>query len=165
MKREDIRQFLKDGANAVEIFFDSGRITEFNSLPEKEYPFAWVESLSTSTDLVSQRLIDDWSVVIHVAKLDKMDSLQNEYENIVDECDQIARKLIWQYNKILYSSDSSVTATDTLSDNETLKRTVYSLLTISGVTREPFIKKHAECLTGVILSFTLNSPDNTDVCP
>ena len=167
MKREDVRQFLKDGADALDLYFDSGRITEFNSLSDKKFPFAWVESLKTSTEFggTGATLIDSWSVTIHIAKQDKMDNLQSDYEAIVDECDQIARKLIWQYNYILQSTDSTQSATDTLSDNTTLKRFAYSLITMEGIDREPFIKKHADDLTGVILTFTLNVPDAVNVCP
>jgi hypothetical protein len=87
--------------------------------------------------------------------LDKSDSRQEDYEPIIDACDQIARKLIWQYNQILYGSTGVSTA----------NQTAYKLISLDGVSREPFIKQHADCLTGVILSFTLIIPDTTDVCP
>lgn len=157
MKREEVRAFLKAGADAIPTDFDSGRLTEFNSKRDNAYPFSWVESLRTSTNFQTSgsMLIDNWEVVIHIAMLDKADSLQNDYELIVDACDTIARKLIWQYNQILYGSSNTSTA----------NQTAYKLITMDGVSREPFIKQHADCLTGVILSFTLIVPDRTDVCP
>ena len=157
MKREDIRTFLKAGTDAIPVYFDSGRLTEFNKLPNKGYPFAWLESLEVDTDFggSGSMLIDNWKVSLHIAKLDKSDSIQDEYEVIVDACDHIARKLIWQYNLILQSASQITTANQDL----------YKLVTMSDMRRDPFIKKHADVLTGVILSFTLNSPDKTDVCP
>jgi len=157
MKREEVRAFLKAGADAIPTDFDSGRLTEFNSKRDKGYPFSWVESLRTSTDIQpsGSMLIDNWEVSIHIAMLDKADSRQEDYEPIIDACDLIARKLIWQYNQILYGSTEVSTA----------NQTTYKLITLDGISRDPFIKMHADCLTGVILSFTLSVPDRTDVCP
>lgn len=164
MKREEVRQFLKYGADAlaqmrppIGLHFDSGRLSEFNSLRGKAEPFAWVESLKTNTNISGNHytLIDEWDVVIHIARFDKPDSLQDQYEELIDQCDQIARKLIWQYNYLLYNSELLSTS---LKDS-------YKLVTLDGISREPFIKKYADCMTGVILSFTLNAPDRTDVCP
>ena len=156
MRREDIRAFLKAGADAIPTYFESGRLTEFNSMPNKSYPFAWLESLEVDTDFSEAGgLIDAWAVKIHIAKLDKIDSLADAYEGIIDECDHIARQLLWQYNVILYG------ATTTTAANKTL----YKLIQLSNVSREPFVKKHADCVTGIELSFTLTTPDQTDVCP
>lgn len=157
MTRYQIRLFLKAGADAVKIYFDAGRLTEFDSLKDKGFPFSWVEELKPKTNFGGSgaSLIDDWNVKIRLAKLDKPDSIHTQYEPIVDECDDIARKLIWQYNIVLQTSSNITTANQDL----------YKLITLSSVSRDPFYKWGADCLTGVDLSFTLNSPDKTDVCP
>ena len=158
MKREAVRNFIKLGADALDIHFDSGRLTEFNSMRGKQEPFAWLESLSTSTELSNgSTLIDEWDVTIHIARFDAMDSNQELYEAIVDSCDHIARQLIWQYNIILGSSDSL--------DTSTANRDLYRLTTMGSISREAFIKDHADCMTGIILAFKLTTPDKTDVCP
>lgn len=157
MKREEVRNFLKAGADAVQIFFDAGRLTEFNKVPDKGEPFSWVHELQAKTNFggSGSTLIDDWSVKIRIAKRDRLDSIQDEYENLVDNCDHIARKLIWQFNVILFGAGNITTANQDL----------YKLITLDNVEREPFYKWGADCLTGVDLSFTLNIPDKTDVCP
>lgn len=157
MKREEIRTFLKAGADAINIFFEAGRLTEFNKVPSKGEPFGWLHELQANTSFggSGSSLIDDWSVNIRIAKIDRVDSIQDEYENLIDNCDHIARKLIWQYNVILYSATTITTA----------NQDKYKLLTLSDVSRPPFIKWGADCLTGVDLIFNLNSPDRTDVCP
>lgn len=156
MTRTEVRAFLKAGADALKLQFDAGRITEFNKVRDKRMPFEWVETLEAATDFQTSgsTLIDDWTVAIHIALLDKTDSVQDEYEALVDQADYIAQQLIWQYNVKLYDS-SSVS-----DDNQAL----YKLITLSGISREPFYKKHADCLTGVILSFNLNIPDKTNLC-
>lgn len=145
MTRAEVRIFIESGIEALTpvIQFGNGRITEFNSDRSKEYPFAWLESLKTSTTLVNSVPFDDWEVNIHIAKKDKADSSPTEYEAIVDECDMIAQSLVKKYNDVV---------------------TGYKLVELSGINREPFIKKHADETTGVILSFTLKAPDKTDVC-
>lgn len=144
MKRSEIREFLKDGADAVNLPFEAGRITEFNSFRSNEYPMAWLQTLQPSTEIVQPGYpYDEWQVIIHIAQLDKVDSSPSEYEAIVDECDLYAQKFIKKIN-------------DEVSG--------YALITLSGISREPFIKKHADCLTGVILSFNLSSPDTTNLC-
>lgn len=157
MTRYQIRLFLQAGADAVKVYFDAGRLTEFNSMKDKGFPFSWVEELKPKTTFGGSgaSLIDDWSVKIRIAKLDKPDSIQDQYESIVDDCDDIARKLIWQYNIVLQTSSNITTANQDL----------YKLVTLSDVSRDPFYKWGADPLTGVDLSFTLNSPDKTDVCP
>lgn len=157
MKREEIRTFLKAGADAIDIFFEAGRLTEFNKLSGKGEPFGWLHDLQTKSSFggSGSSLLDDWSVNIRIAKIDKPDSLQDQYELLIDDCDHIARKLIWQYNVILYSATTITTA----------NQDKYKLLTLSNVERQPFIKWGADCLTGVDLIFNLNSPDKTDVCP
>jgi hypothetical protein len=57
-----------------------------------------------------------------------------QYESLIDDADYMAQRLVRRYNDVLNSFD---------------------LVTISGISRSPFIKKHADCLTGVLLSFTL----------
>lgn len=157
MTRAQVRAFLKSGADAVKAHFDSGRLTEFNSVKDKGFPFVWVESPAAATEFGGSgaSLNDDWDIKIHISKIDRADSIQDEYEALVDDCDLIATKLIWQYNYVLQSAPNVTTANQNL----------YKLVTMSSIKRDPFIKKHADCLTGIILSFSLNTPNLTDVCP
>lgn len=145
MTREEVKDFIESGVEQVDpqIGFDTGRITEFNSNMSIDYPFAWLESLSVEPDIVNSVPFDNWSISLHICKLDKQDSKPEQYEGIINECDLIAQRLTKKYNDVVSG---------------------YKLVTLSGLSRDPFIKKHKDCLTGVILSFTLNAPDRTDLC-
>lgn len=147
MTRSEIRTFLQNGVEALNpsMPFGSGRITEWNSNRSNEYPGIWWESNQTvDVEIVNQVLPSDgWPVALHIGKKDAIDSSTTEYEQLIDDCDYVAQQLIRQYNQVVESSDNS---------------------TISGISRQPFIKKHADIVTGVILSFTLNVPDTTDLC-
>lgn len=146
MTRAEVRQFVEDGINALSesIGFGAGRITEFNKDTQKDYPYAWLESLANRPEVfVNHATVDNWQIIIHIAKKDSQDSSPDEYETIVDECDVIGAKLQTKYNQVVSG---------------------YKLLTISNVSREPFIKKHADILSGVVLSFDLSAPETASYC-
>jgi hypothetical protein len=147
MKRSELRDLIESGVNAITpaLDYDSGRISEFNSNRNNEYPKVFFESIQeVPVDIVNQVLpINGWPVILHIGKKDAVDSSTEQYEQLIDECDLIAQKLIYQYNLNLSSS---------------------SKLSVTSYTRAPFVKKHADVITGVILSFTLNDPDQTSLC-
>ena len=145
MRRQAVRSFLEDGIILLtDVTYGSGRVTEWNSDRIRVYPMAWIESLRTSSDITSMELLyDTWSIKIHIAKKDTADSVEVRYEALIDDCDEMAQELIRYYNQVVSG---------------------YKLVTITGINREPFIKKNADCLTGVILSFDLTAPDTTNLC-
>lgn len=145
MKRSEVRELVYKGIKALgnQIKFNSGRVSEFNK-EQKEYPYIWLESLKSSSNIVQQGAnIDDWDIVLHIAKKDQPDSIQDQYELIVDDCDYIAQQLIKQYADLLDDA---------------------KLVTFDSADRDPFIHKHADDTTGVILTMTWAIPDTTDVC-
>lgn len=147
MKRSELRTLIGSAVDALTptIRFNSGRITEFNSQRSNEYPYIWLEPLSVATELsvATQVPLDTWSCVLHIAKKDAIDSTPEQYEAVVDECDLIAQKLVYQINQVIEG---------------------YKLITLTGLTREPFIHKHADDVSGVIISFELSGIDQTNVC-
>lgn len=146
MKRRDVRAFVEQGINALSetAEFNSGKIDEFNSQPDKRYPFCWLDSIGVKSELTVNYLpIDDWDISILIVKQDSLGSAPEEYEEIVDQCDELAQQLIYQFNNQVSG---------------------YKLVTLKGISREPFIKKLADCTTGVNLKFTLNAPDTTNNC-
>lgn len=155
MTRAEIRAFLNAGVNAIDsnMPFGSGRISEWNSNLSNEYPGTWYESVNnngegpdTYVELINQVLPQDgWPIRLHVGKLDKQDSSAAQYEQLVDDCDYIAQQLVHQYSQIQSNP-------------------LYSSVSITGISRTPFVKKHKDVVTGVILSFTLVDPDKTELC-
>jgi hypothetical protein len=152
MTRAELRTFLESGVTALnayapysDVTFGSGRITEWNSNRSNEYPGVWWESIvEDSVTIINQVLPqDDFPILLHIGKLDKADSVPLQYEAIIDDCHVYAQQLIYQYNQIITDSDT---------------------LVLSGITRTPFVKKHADCLSGVILSFTITAPDTSPQC-
>lgn len=144
MKRVEVREFIRGGVVALtpSVEFGSGLLTDFNSQRSNVYPMVWLESPELDTDFIL-RPIDSWTINLYIASLDRMDSSPAQYEDLVDKADFIAQKLMYNYQNVA---------------------TGYKLIMIESSKREPWIKQNADCLTGVVLSFTLSGPDQTEVC-
>lgn len=140
MTRKEAKEFIQSGAEFYQIPFDTGRISEFNSNRSNTYPYVWLETMSATTSILNSIPTDTYAVRLHILSKDWIDSSNSEYESLIDEADQVARKMIKRYNDILNN---------------------YNLITISNISRTPFIKKHADCLTGVLLTFNLIVQDTS----
>lgn len=145
MKREEVREFLKEGVNGLVPApeFGSGLVTDFNSIRSHEYPAVWQVVSPVGTVEGTSAPQDSWEIELIVAKKDRIDSSPDEYNPMLDECDLIAQKLAYKYRKIVDG---------------------YKLVTMESIRREPFVKRYADCLSGVMLTFTLNVPNQTNVC-
>jgi hypothetical protein len=146
MKRTEVKDFIQAGINALDagIAYSIGRISEFNSNRTLSYPHTNLSPLQVSTSITDSGLpYDAWTVTLDIGKKDAPDSSSDQYETLVDECDEIAQELIKKYNDIVSG---------------------YKTVTITGISRDPMIKKNADCITGVTLKFTINAPDNSNWC-
>lgn len=147
MTRAEIRTFLNAGVSAInpQMPFGSGRITEWNSNRSNEYPGVWWESVEPLDIQIINFFLptDSWLIKLWIGKKDSQDSIPLQYEQIIDDCDFIAQQLIQKYNNVVAGSSSS---------------------TIENINREPFVKRHADIVSGVVLSFNLKVPDTTNLC-
>lgn len=144
MTRKEIYLFVKSGVDRLKVQhgFGRGRLSEFSSKVNTDYPFVWFETSEMTTDLIENSLpMDNWQINLHIAKLDREDSSHDEYESLIDDCDEVGQSLAFLYNSIVADSN---------------------LLRIESIQRTPFIKKIANSVTGVLLSFSLVGPDSTD---
>lgn len=147
MKRSEIRQFIKEGVNSLTPVLDysEGQITDWNAQRSNQYPGIVLVLEETDTDIptTSTPSNDKWDIKIIIANKDALDSTPDVYEAIVDSCDEIAQRLIYKYRNVIDG---------------------YKLTTMESITRKKFIKKYADCLSGVELSFKINNQDQTNVC-
>lgn len=126
--------------------YGRGRISEWNSGRDHVYPKVWqvTDGSGVDTDFSPTLTpIDNWPIELRVAFKDSQGSTEDQYEDLVDEADRIAQKLVFNYNQIVASLPA---------------------VNISGINRTPFIKKNADDITGVILSFNIEAADLTDNC-
>jgi hypothetical protein len=143
MKRSEIRAIIKAGVDSMTpvLQFWDGELQDWNAQRDNKYP--GVLSILDQVDSKyedNMSPLDTWPIRLLVCKIDKMDSLPGVYENIVDDCDDVAQKLIYYY------------------------RNNSGAYEIKTANRKRFIKKHADCLTGVELTFTIQANDKTRVC-
>lgn len=148
MKRSEVREFIRQGVIAIQptLAFDSGLLTDFNSQRTNIYPKVFLESLNVDTSYNAQAPLDVWPIQIYIAFQDRMDSLPVDYEDLVDQADFIAQKLMYLYRKTLNSQNAE-------------------LVKIENTKRTKWIKQNADCLTGILLTFQIRGQDTTNVCP
>ena len=150
MTRKEIATFIEDGVKLLspKTDYGRGRISEWNSDREHNYPKVW--QVSTDNDGTNTQFsptltpVDSWPIELRIAFKDSQASTEEQYEDLVDEADRLAQKLIYNLNQIVQTTP---------------------LVNISGIKRAPFIKKNADDITGVILTFTIESVDLTSNCP
>lgn len=143
MKRSEVRTFIESAVNALTpaVEFGEGQINDFNSLRSHTYPSAWLVLEEVESNQGTSAPLDSWLIRILIAQKDALDSIN--YEDIVDQCDEIAQRLSYQLRNVISG---------------------YKLSTMTSIKRAKFIKKYADCITGVEMTFTLNAQDQTDVC-
>lgn len=146
MKRSEVRTFIAAGVAALQpsIEFDSGQLTDFNSDRSNVYPKVWLETLEADTEYPTiSAPVDTWPIKLYIASKDAMDSAPAQYEALIDQADFIAQKLVYQYRNVTAG---------------------YKLIYIENTKRLKWIKKNADCLTGIILEFHIKNTDKTNVC-
>ncbi len=147
MKRSEIRMFIRTGVNSITpaLDYSEGQITDWNANRSNEYPGILLVLEETDTDIPTTTTIqvDQWDIKLIIANQDRLDSTPDLYEAIIDSCDEIAQKLIYKYRNMVDG---------------------YKLMTIENINRKKFIKKYADCLSGVELVFNLYNQDQTNVC-
>lgn len=142
MKRSEIRALLREGVDSLTpvLSYWDGELSDWNATRDNRYP--GVLSILETTDSKyedNMSPLDNWPVRMLICKIDKMDSLPDIYEGIIDDCDEVAQKLVYYYRQNFK----------------------YDL---KSAARKRFIKKYADCLTGIELTFTLTGNDRTVVC-
>jgi hypothetical protein len=145
MKRSEVRAFVQTGVNAITPVLDywEGEITDFNAQRSNEYPGVLLVLEENDIELTTSSPQDSWKIKLIIANIDKLDSTPEVYEDIIDHCDEVAQKLIYKFRNIVSG---------------------YKLITMDSINRKKFIKKYADCLTGIELTFDLHAPDQTIVC-
>lgn len=147
MKRSEIRDFLKAGVNALTpvVEFGSGRLSEFASIRNHQYPSVWQNIKPVNTQLPDNAApVDQWDIEILIAQKDTPDSVAEQYEHIIDDADFIAQKLIYLYRNVIDG---------------------YKKIVITDIVRTPFVKKNSpDCISGITLTFKMTVSDRTRIC-
>jgi len=156
MSHNAVRLLLKDTADnlSTAVSFGYGQASYFNKIKDKGYPYIWLDPLVSTIQVNEDNLLttEIYTCSVTIYKFDDPDSLPGAYELILDQTDEIAQEFIRDLN-------------EKLEDNGSLATIQRANVTLSNISKQPFIKKMADVLTGFVLTFDLTVPDKFDYCP
>lgn len=155
MSHSAVRAFIGDTAKAVKdtIQFGHGRVSEFNSTPDKSNECIWLDPLTFVGSYVntnSSTLILTWSVSMFFYKKDDMGSIEKQYNKILDTTHDTMLKFVSLINRNPGEDSRDELTTDKIQ--------------ISNFRAEPVVKVLENCMSGWILTFQLTAPDTFDYC-
>lgn len=155
MGHKAVRDFLSDKVRSLDdnIKFGYGRVSDFNQIKDKQYPYVWCDPL-LSTINVDENFTETYSVSLFFYSYDEMDSTEDQYKLLLDQADNNVQAFIRLISESLQTEDSL----------SLVERYQTRNVGISNVTKEPIIKVLADCITGWILRFNLTVPDQFDYC-
>lgn len=149
MSHKGIRLLIEKTAKSLgdDIQFTYARASDFNQLRNKRYPFISLGLLTANSSYTVnnvQNYTKVWSCLMSFFELDKAASDENEIAAILDSTDVLVDTFINRLNFYTQSQEGDII--------------------ITAINQTPFVKETADILTGQILSFNIQVPDNWDYC-
>lgn len=151
MSHHAIRCLIGDAVKSLDdsIQFGYGRRSDFNIHNDKNYPFVWLLPLTAVTTIPSDGagITKSWNIILVVIDIDKSDSVEQEFDKIMDRMDDIGDRLIRRIDDWYRSGDDIVGA-----------------LTITSVNQTSIIKEDSDIHTGWLYSFQMITDDQFEYC-
>lgn len=152
MSHKGIRLLIETTAKSLadNITFDYGRRSDTNMDRDIQYPLIACNPLSASASYAVNNVSNYskiWQVQIAFLQLDNESSNQEEYSKHLDEMNKLADLFI---NKINFNAQS-----DCVESGE---------IVITGISQQPFIKIMKDCVTGYVMSFSIQETDDFNYC-
>lgn len=151
MSHRAIRCLIGDAVKSLsdKIQFGYGRRTDFNIYNNKAYPFVWLLPLTAVTTIPNNGagITKTWNIILVVIDLDKSDSVEKQYDDILDKMSDIGDALIRRIDD-WYRSGTDIVGS----------------LTITTVNQTTIIKEDADIHTGWLYSFQMITDDDFDYC-
>jgi hypothetical protein len=149
MSHKGIRLLIEKTAKSLgdDIQFTYARASDFNQLRNKRYPFISLGLLTANSSYAvnnAQNYTKVWSCNMSFFELDKAASIENEIALILDETDVLVDTFINRINFYTTSQEGDII--------------------ITAINQTPFVKETADILTGQLLSFNIQVPDNWNYC-
>jgi len=135
-----------------DIQFTYARTSDFNIMTDKRYPFVSLDMVQASSSFAvdnSYNYVKVWACQMAFYQLDFEDSVQDEYAKILDFTDRLVDDFITKLNFYI-NNDTLTFGSDQI--------------VITNINQTPFLKSTKDILSGHILTFNLQVPDNWDYC-
>ena len=147
MSHKGIRLLIENTAKGLgdDIQFTYGRDSDFDVMRDKRYPFivlGLITSTASYTVNNTSNFVKNWNISMAFYELDTVGSSQEEYSLILDDTDKLVDTFIQRLNFF--------------SENDTI--------VITTVNSTPFVKSLADVLTGHLLTFQIQAPDDWNYC-
>lgn len=155
MSHKAVSGLIKDTVESLQdnIQFFYGRASDFNQVDKNIISVA-LDPLTASATFSNNNVQDyskTWAVQMAFWKIDTEDSIETQYQLILDETDSLVDRFINKLNNYAIESELSYDLNG-------------ELLVISGISQQPFIKATASVLTGWTVTFNIQVPDTFDYC-
>jgi hypothetical protein len=156
MSHKALRLLIRDTAKSLtdDIFFGYGKASDFNQIRNKTNGVIWLDLLSASPTFSNNNVQDytkDWSVNLTFCELDKPDSIETQYMEILDRMDDLVDKFI---NKLNRFSETAEETGDITTEE----------IVISNISQQPFVKIFDDYRTGYTVSMNIQTPDKFEYC-
>ena|SRR6185295_20379725 len=150
-----VRSLISDTLQSLNlgIQFTYARTTDFNTMRDKQYPFVQLDPLTSTPVRMNYTFNTSWDIGMIFYQLDQKDGNQDESAVILDQMSDIVDAFIRKLNRISNATDIDAKI---IIQSENVE--------ISGFSVTPFIKVTADILTGFILRFKLETPDDFNYC-
>lgn len=154
MNHKAVRDLLSDTTKSLSalISFGYGRLSDFNKIRDKKYPYIWSDVVSKAGSYTENiiNLTSTYSVTLSFLNKDETANDETQTNLILDAMFDLSEQFINKLN--LADFDESELATIT------------SVIQITNIQHTRIIKDHADILTGWVVSFNLITPDDFDYC-
>lgn len=158
MSHKAVRLLLQDVARSLgnKVQFGYGRLSDFNAIKDKKYPYVWADPLEIAPSFTEDRYnytkIFDVSVNFMTMEREGEAATEKDYPLNMDDMSDLADQFI---NKLNADSPGA--------EDNTISLATQKLL-ITGMNLSPYIKRFSDVVTGYNLSFKLTVPDTFDYC-
>ncbi len=154
MNHKAVRDLLSDITKSLDptISFGYGRLSDFNKIRDKKYPYIWSDVVSKSGSYTDNaiNLTSTYAVTLSFLDKDETANDENQTNPVLDKMMDLSDEFINKLNLSDFNESELATITDTLQ--------------ITNITQNRVIKDHADILTGWVVSFSLIVPDDFDYC-
>jgi len=151
MSHKGVRLLIEDVAKSLadDMQFTYARTSDFNVLRDKRYPFIALDPLTAVPTYAvnnSSNYVKRWSAQMAFYQLDYESSDQTQYAKILDEMDAYVDQFLNKLNLYAFNREEA------------------SEILLTSISQTPFIKATADILTGYLLTFTIETPDDFNYC-
>lgn len=155
MSHKAVRQLIRDTSKSLgdSVQFVYARATDFNAIRDKKYPFIQLELLNSNASFSESNvtLTSNYPIAMTFYELDSVTGSEDNTTKILDETDELAQAFMRKMNLFSFTEDDTVAVAT-------------KNIVLTNFKLQSFVKMTTDCLTGWIMRFDMEVPDDFDYC-